>query len=166
MLPTYLAALREQIGGTYTVLMTHTAATFLPPHTVALSAERVISGESPSDWPTDKPSRLVADHDILVVLPATANILSQAATGAAPDRLSTVILASTFPVIFFPHMGSAMWDKPATKRNIAQLREDGYHVAEPVMHGTYDVSMRRFLHHPALPPPLQMAQMVEELLPR
>lgn len=166
MLPTYLAALREQIGGIYTVLMTRTAAQFLPPHTVGLSAERVISGESPSDWPTDKPSRLVADHDILVVLPATANILWQAATGAASDRLSTIILASTFPVVFLPHMGSAMWGKDATRRNIAQLREDGYHVADPVMHDSYDVSVGRLINHPTLPPPPQVVQIVKELLPK
>lgn len=162
-LPEYLAAMREHLGGTYTVLMTHTATLFVPPHAVALSAERVISGESPTDWTTDKPSRLVADHDLLVVLPATAHILAQAATGAAPNRLATIVLASTFPVVFFPHMGAAMWDKPSTKRNVAALREDGHHVVEPVMHDSYDVGMRRSLRHPALPEPAPAAALVGEL---
>lgn len=49
-----------------------------------------MAGESPSDWPTDKPSRLAADHDLMLVLPATANILSAAATGAAPNRYDVV----------------------------------------------------------------------------
>ncbi|MEU9983168.1 flavoprotein [Streptomyces sp. NPDC050856] len=164
MLPTYLNEMRSQLGGTYTVLMTHTAAQFLPPHTVGIYAERVVSGESPSDWPTDKPSLLVADHDILVVLPATANTLSAAATGAAPNRLSTIVLASNFPVVFFPVMGSHMWNKPAVKRNIAQIREDGHHVADPVWHDSFDVVSRGFTHHPSLPSPTQVAEIVGELL--
>lgn len=164
LLPTYLTALREKLGGTYTVLMTHTATTFIPPHTVAISAERVVSGESPSDWPTDKPSRLAADHDILVVLPATANILSAAATGGATNRLTTVILAVRYPVVYFPHMGADMWAKPAVKRNVAQIREDGNHVVEPVWHESYDVVTRAASSHPALPPPPQVAKAVEEVL--
>lgn len=165
-LPTYLAALREALGGTYTVLMTHTATTFIPPHTVRLAAERVISGESPSDWPTDKPSRLAADHDIVLVLPATANILSAAASGAAPNRLATVILAVDRPVVFFPHMGTAMWDKPAVRRNVAQIRADGNHVVEPVWHDSYDVVTRTTAGHPALPAPPQVIKAVEEILLR
>ncbi|MEC4020205.1 flavoprotein [Streptomyces sp. H27-D2] len=165
MLPTYLTALRDKLGGTYTVLMTHTAATFLPPDTVRLFAERVVSGDSPSDWPTDKPSRIVADHDILIVLPATANALSIAATGAAPNRISTVTLASNFPVVYFPVMGADMWDKPAVKRDITQIREDGHHVAEPVWHDSYDIVSGGFTNHPSLPTPQQVGQVVEELLP-
>ncbi len=163
-LPSYLTAMREQLGGTYTVLMTHTATTFLPPHTVGLSAERVVSGESPADWATDKPSRLAADHDILVVLPATANTLAIAATGAAPNRLSTVILSADFPVVYFPVMGAHMWNKPAVQRNIAQIRADGQHVAEPVWHDSYDILSRTYNNHPALPSPQQVAQTVGELL--
>ncbi|GAA2714148.1 MULTISPECIES: flavoprotein [Streptomyces] len=164
MLPQYLGTLRSELGGTYTVLMTHTATQFLPAHTVQLSAERVVSGESPADWPTDKPSRLVGDHDILVVLPATANILSNAATGAATNRLSTVILGANFPVVFFPHMGSDMWNKPSVKRNIAQIREDGQHVAEPDWQDSYDVVSGTFNNHPTLPPPAKVARIVGELL--
>jgi phosphopantothenoylcysteine synthetase/decarboxylase len=163
-LPAYLAELRGQLGGTYTVLMTHTAATFLPPTTVAIHAERVVSGESPDDWPTDKPSRLAADHDIVVVLPATANMLAAAASGAAPNRLTTVILSTRSPVVFFPSMGAAMWDKPAVRRNIEQLRADGHHVPEPVWHDSYDVGSRTVSNHPTMPPPAELAKIVGSLL--
>jgi len=165
MLPMYLDALRERLGGTYTVLMTSTAATFIPPHTIGLSAERVVAGESPSDWPTDKPSRLAADHDLMLVLPATANILSAAATGAAPNRLATVILAVTYPVIFFPHMGAAMWDKPAVRRNVAQLIEDGNHVVDPVWHESYDVVSGSVSGHPAIPSPQDVVKAVQSYWP-
>ncbi|MGH8966999.1 MAG: flavoprotein [Actinomycetes bacterium] len=163
-LPAYLAAMRGRIGGAYTVLMTHSATMFLPPETVALFAERVVSGESPSHWPTEKPSRLVADHDILVVLPATANTLAIAATGAAPNRLGTVILAADFPVVLFPVMGASMWHKPAVQRNVAQLREDGHHVPEPVWHAGFDPVMGRGAPHPSLPEPERVAEIVEGLL--
>jgi phosphopantothenoylcysteine synthetase/decarboxylase len=163
-LPAYLAELRSQLGGTYTVLMTHTAATFLPPTTVAIHAERIVAGESPDDWPTDKPSRLAADHDIVVVLPATANMLAAVATGAAPNRLTTVILSTRSPVVFFPSMGGAMWEQPAVRRNVEQLRADGHHVPEPVWHHGYDVQMGTETHHPTMPSPAEVAKIVGTLL--
>ena len=163
-LPSYLAEMRAQLGGSYSVLMTHTAAQFIPPTTVRIYAERVISGESPADWPTDKPSRLAADHDIVVVLPATANMLSAAATGAAPNRLATIILATMAPVVYFPSMGTAMWTKPTVQRNVAQIRADGGHVPEPVWHDSYDVGSGRASHHPTMPPPTQLAKIIGEIL--
>ncbi|SER12244.1 flavoprotein [Actinokineospora terrae] len=163
-LPSYLAALRAHLGGTYTVLMTHTATAFLPAATVAIHADRVISGESPADWPTDKPSRLAADHDLCVVLPATAHILAAAATGSAPNRLATVILSARHPTVFFPSMGAAMWDKPAVRRNITQLRADGHHIPDPVWHDTYDVGTRSISHHPTMPAPADVAKIIGELL--
>jgi phosphopantothenoylcysteine synthetase/decarboxylase len=163
-LPAYLTELRSQLGGTYTVLMTHTAATFLAPSTAAIFAERVVSGDAPEDWPTDKPSRLAAEHDIVVVLPATAHTLAAAASGAAPNRLTTVLLSVRYPVVFFPSMGAAMWDKPAVRRNVAQIREDGNHVPEPAWHDSYDVSTGARSNHPTMPPPPVVAKIVGELL--
>ncbi|AXB41378.1 flavoprotein [Amycolatopsis albispora] len=163
-LPGYLAELRGRLAERLTVLMTHTAEKFLPATTVAMHADQLVSGDSPADWPAAKPSRLVAEHDILVVLPATANVLAAAAAGAAPNRLSTVILAATFPVVYFPSMGAAMWEKPATRRNIATIRADGGHVPEPVWHDTYDVGLGRNSRHPTMPSPAEVAKIVGEIL--
>ncbi len=58
MLPAYINALRATFTGTVTVLMTHTAATFLPPHTVALFADRVVTGAEPGDWPRENHAAL------------------------------------------------------------------------------------------------------------
>ncbi|WP_354598319.1 flavoprotein [Streptomyces sp. JL1001] len=163
-LPSYLGALRARLDVTCTVLLTPAATAFLSPQTAALFAERVVSGESPDDWPTDKPSRLAADHDILLVLPATANTLAMAAAGAAPNRLGTVILAADCPVAFFPVMGARMWEKPAVRRNVAQLREDGCVVPEPVWHEGFDPGTGSHASHPSLPSPEQVAKLVAELL--
>nr|WP_013933304.1 flavoprotein [Pseudoalteromonas sp. SANK 73390]CBK62752.1 holG [Pseudoalteromonas sp. SANK 73390] len=151
LLPRYLQAIKAGIDCTITVLMTKSAETFIPATTIALFADRVISGEQPEDWPTDKPSRIVADHDIVAVMPATANTLASAATGGAPNRLTTIILAVNYPVLFFPVMGASMWDKPAVRRNVQQLKDDGYQVIEPVWHENFDVSLGRMVGHPSFP---------------
>ncbi len=151
LLPAYLRAIKTEIDCSLTVMVTYQATKFIPAETLRLWADRVIAGESPQDWPTDKPSKIVSDHDILLVLPATANTLADVAQGAAPNRLSTVILASTFPVIFYPVMGAAMWNKAAVQRNISQLRQDGYEVKEPEWHENYDTALGKMVGHPSLP---------------
>ncbi|MEU9292461.1 flavoprotein [Streptomyces sp. NPDC048266] len=164
-LPAYIEAMRRQIeGSTFTVLLTHTAASFISPESLALFAERVVSGESPADWPTDKPSRLAADHDILAVLPATAHTLAMAAAGAAPNRLLTVALSVDYPVVHFPVMGARMWHKPAVQRNIARIREDGGLVNEPEWHDGFDPTTGTVSRHPALPAPETVATVIEDLL--
>ncbi|AOM41240.1 flavoprotein [Xenorhabdus hominickii] len=165
LLPRYLSAIKATIDCTLTVLMTNSATTFLPAATMALYADRIISGENPQDWPTDKPSRIVADHDLMAILPATANTLAAVAHGSAPNRLTTVILASTFPVLFFPVMGSVMWEKNATHRNINQLRDDGYHVIEPMWHENFDASLKRMVGHPSLPDIETVISLLRQHLP-
>lgn len=69
--------------------------------------------------------------DVLIVLPATANLLGKAANGIADDLLTTTLLAAACPVVLVPVMNEVMWAKPAVRRNVATLREDGYEVVEP-----------------------------------
>src|SRR5271154_4335905 len=76
LLPLYISVLRGGFTGSVSVLMTHTAREFLPASTVALFADRVITGEPPSTWPENNHAALAADHDMLAVFPATANVLS------------------------------------------------------------------------------------------
>jgi phosphopantothenoylcysteine decarboxylase/phosphopantothenate--cysteine ligase len=71
------------------------------------------------------------ENDILVVAPATANILSKFAHGAADDFLSTLYLAFTGPVVLAPAMNDAMWMHPATQSNLAVLRARGHVIVEP-----------------------------------
>lgn len=164
LLPEYLRTIKANIDCTLTVLMTKTAETFMHSETMSLFADRVISGESPKDWPTDKPSKLVADHDIIAVLPATANILADAATGSAPNRLTTIILTAEYPILFFPVMGAVMWKKAAVQRNVDQLRSDGYQVVEPVWHENYDVAMQRMVGHPSMPKPEDVVAILRDSL--
>ncbi|UHC16514.1 bifunctional phosphopantothenoylcysteine decarboxylase/phosphopantothenate--cysteine ligase CoaBC [Methylobacterium currus] len=75
--------------------------------------------------------KLARDADAVVVAPATANTLARMAGGHAPDLASTVLLATTLPILIAPAMNVRMWLHPATQRNLALLKGDGVHVVGP-----------------------------------
>jgi phosphopantothenoylcysteine decarboxylase/phosphopantothenate--cysteine ligase len=70
--------------------------------------------------------------DILLVCPATADLLAKMAGGIADDLATTLLLATDKPVVVAPAMNVRMWQHAATQRNVAQLRADGIKVIEPV----------------------------------
>lgn len=75
--------------------------------------------------------QLSREADLIVVAPATANILAKMANGLADDLATTILLATDKPVLAVPAMNVRMWHHKATQRNLAQLRKDGIHVMEP-----------------------------------
>lgn len=163
-LPMYIGALRSVLRGPITVLMTHTATTFLPAHTVGLFADRVVTGQDPTAWPRENHATLASEHDLTVILPATAHTLSTIASGAAPNMLATTVLAATHPVAFFPVMTGEMWGKPAVQRNVATLREDGHQVFDPASGPRYDVATGDFVDSPQPPPPPRFIEIVRGLM--
>jgi phosphopantothenoylcysteine decarboxylase/phosphopantothenate--cysteine ligase len=75
--------------------------------------------------------QLSRQADLIVVCPATANLIAKMAGGLADDLASTILLATDKPVLAVPAMNVRMWDHPATQRNLATLRGDGITVMEP-----------------------------------
>ena len=75
--------------------------------------------------------QLSRQAELLVVCPATANILAKMVAGIADDLATTVLLATDKPVFVVPAMNVRMWNHPATRRNVAQLRADGVEVMPP-----------------------------------
>jgi len=75
--------------------------------------------------------RLSREADLIVVAPATADLLAKMAHGLAGDLASTVLLAADKPVLAAPAMNWRMWENPATRRNMSQLRADGIHFVGP-----------------------------------
>lgn len=75
--------------------------------------------------------RLGEEADVVLVAPATANVLAKAASGMADDMLSTMLLATRAPLLFVPAMNVNMYQNVATQANIATLRGRGYQVLEP-----------------------------------
>src|SRR5262249_4688112 len=75
---------------------------------------------------------LTRGADLVLVYPATINILGKVAQGIADELISALIPASSAPVFFLPVTNPGMWNPPAVQRNVARLREDGYLVLAPL----------------------------------
>ncbi len=75
--------------------------------------------------------RIGQEADLVVVAPATADLLARAAAGMADDLLTATLLTARCPVVYAPAMHTEMWQHPATRANVATLRARGAHVVEP-----------------------------------
>src|SRR5277367_1915426 len=121
------------------VVMTRAAQEFITPLTfAALTGQKVITdifasaGSAPANVESAIEHIAVAQRiDLLLVAPATADILGKFAHGIAEDFLSTLYLATKAPVVVAPAMNVNMWEHPATQENLATLRARGVHVIEP-----------------------------------
>jgi len=120
------------------VVMTRSAQEFVQPLTfAALSGRKVITSMFSSASSEDTLSSAVEhiavaqDNDVLVVAPATADLLAHFAHGLADDFLTTLYLAFTGPVVLAPAMNTAMWQHPATQTNLEILRRRGHRIVEP-----------------------------------
>lgn len=122
----------QRRGARVKVLMSEHATHFIDPTTFrALTHEPVALGlfDDPSD-PIHHIS-LAKEADVIVVAPATANVIAKMACGIADDLLSTTLLAATSPIVVAPAMNSNMWRAAATQENMQRLRERGVLVAGP-----------------------------------
>ena len=117
-----------QAGADVSVLMTRAATRLVGPKTFeALTGRPVGTGLRPGAHPhIERPAA-----EVFCVAPATANILAKAACGLADDLLSTTLLSFDGPIIMAPAMNDKMWEKPAVRRNVAQLRADGVVLVDP-----------------------------------
>jgi phosphopantothenoylcysteine decarboxylase / phosphopantothenate---cysteine ligase len=123
----------QKAGVQVRVVMTKHATQFIQPLTFeALSGQPVIVEMF------DRPNYATIEHiavareaDLLLVAPATANIMAKFAHGLADDFLSTVYLSNTNPVLLAPAMNVEMWQHPATQANLKLLRERGVQFVEP-----------------------------------
>ncbi|MEM6626015.1 MAG: bifunctional phosphopantothenoylcysteine decarboxylase/phosphopantothenate--cysteine ligase CoaBC [Pseudomonadota bacterium] len=114
-------------------ILTKGGAEFVTPLSVsALSGEKVFSDLFDlTDEAEMGHIELSRSADLVVVCPATADLLGKAACGLAPDLATTALLATDKPVLMVPAMNVRMWEHKAVQRNVAQLREDGVYVMEP-----------------------------------
>jgi phosphopantothenoylcysteine decarboxylase/phosphopantothenate--cysteine ligase len=104
--------------------------------------------------------RLAREADLVVVAPATANLMAKMAGGHADDLASTVLLATTLPILIAPAMNVRMWEHPATRRNLAVLERDGVQVVGPNVG-----AMAEAEHGPGrMAEPLEIVAAVEQML--
>ncbi|MGB3770288.1 MAG: bifunctional phosphopantothenoylcysteine decarboxylase/phosphopantothenate--cysteine ligase CoaBC [Rhodococcus sp. (in: high G+C Gram-positive bacteria)] len=120
-----------EAGDDVRVVPTESALQFVGRATFeALSGNPVHTGVF-QDVPEVPHVRLGQTADLVVVAPATADLLSRAATGRADDLLTATLLTARCPVVFAPAMHTEMWDHPAVVENVATLRRRGITVIEP-----------------------------------
>ena len=125
-------------GARVRCILTEAATHLVAPLTVAaVSGERVFTDLfSLTDEAKIGHIRLVRDADLVVVAPATADILAKMATGIADDLASTALLAADVPILVAPAMNPVMWAHPATRANAEVLRSRGVRFVGPACGGT------------------------------
>lgn len=114
-----------------TVVPTQASGKFVGAATWEALSGHAVSADVFSDVDQVRHVRLGADADLIVVAPATADLLARAASGRADDLLTGTLLMATCPVLFVPAMHTQMWRHPATQANVATLRARGAIVKEP-----------------------------------
>src|SRR5579864_1521530 len=107
--------------------------------------------------------RLARDTDLIVVAPATADLMAKMAGGRADDLASAVLLATDKPILIAPAMNPQMWAAKATARNLAQLRSDGLVVVGP---GEGEMAERGEAGLGRMAEPLEIAAAVEAIMRR
>jgi phosphopantothenoylcysteine decarboxylase/phosphopantothenate--cysteine ligase len=124
--------MRER-GVSVTPVMTQAASEFVTPLAVsALAGVQVYQDLFDLTAESDMGHiQLSRSADLIVVAPASADLMAKIANGLANDLASTLLLATDTPVLIAPAMNVRMWDHPATQRNLAQLSADGVHIVGP-----------------------------------
>jgi len=128
-----LASKLTQAGARVRVIMTRSAQEFVTPLTFeAITTNAVITDmfETTAEHRINHIS-LAEVADVIVVAPATANIIAKIAGGIADDMLTTTILATRAPVVLVPAMHTQMWDNSITRENIERLKKRGFYLIEP-----------------------------------
>ena len=123
----------RKVGANVHVMMTQEATNFVTPLTF-----QEISGNPVNVSMWDKVTNWNVEHialanlaDLVLIAPATANVIGKVANGIADDMVTTVIMATKAPVFVAPAMNSNMFTNPITQENIARLRRFNYHIIEP-----------------------------------
>ena len=122
-------------GHTVHAVMTRSATEFITPLTLQTLTRHPVLVSLEDEKNSWKPGHIeLADKaDLLLLAPASANLLGQLANGLAPDPLTSVYLAlpRSTPVLIAPAMNGKMWQHPATQRNVSQLKNDGCQFIDP-----------------------------------
>ena len=126
-----LLRLFTESGHDVTVVPTAAALRFVGAPTWEALSGKPVSTEVWSDVPRVPHVQIGKTADLVVVAPATADLLARAAAGLADDLLTTTLLTAHCPVVFAPAMHTEMWDHPATQANVATLTARGAHIVPP-----------------------------------
>jgi phosphopantothenoylcysteine synthetase/decarboxylase len=132
-MPQYVLMMRQTLVKNVRVIMTRSAQRFVRPYTMRLFAGSWVYTDTHqvADEVLVPHIELTQDIDLLLVMPATANVIGKTAHGICDDLISTAIVASPAPVVLVPAMNETMWRSRAVQRNVDQARSLGYHIIDP-----------------------------------
>ncbi len=164
-LPGFVLKLLRHVADDVQVVLSRSAARLVSAHAVEVASRNVVYTEMEDTGPgVFVPHiELARSADLILVYPATVNVLGKVAAGIADELVPALILAAEIPVFFVPISNPAMTRHPSVRRNLRQLREDGYVVLPPLPN--LEVATREGLQEieDVFPLPTLLAQMASVL---
>ena len=130
-LPGFILSLLRHVADDVHVVLSASAARLVSPLAVEAASHHPVHVGADGDG-GDALAELVREADLVLVYPATVNVVGRVANGIAADVVSAVVLSATAPVIFVPFANPRMWAHPAAARNLELLEEHGYVVLPPM----------------------------------
>jgi phosphopantothenoylcysteine decarboxylase / phosphopantothenate---cysteine ligase len=149
-----------EAGHSVRVVPTAAALQFVGAPTWAALSGQPVTADPMADVHEVPHVRIGQQADLVVVAPATANVLAKAAHGMADDLLTNVLLTARCPVVMVPAMHTEMWENPATVDNVATLRRRGVLVVEPAVGRLTGVDSGKG----RMPEPPQIQEVVDQVL--
>lgn len=133
-LPGFVLALLRHAADDVQVVLSRAASRLVSPLAVEAASRHPVYIEMEDRGPDVfvPHIELGRNADLILVYPATVNIVGKVANGIADELIAALVLASTAPVVFVPVANQEMWRHPAVTRNLARLGEDGYVVLPPL----------------------------------
>jgi phosphopantothenoylcysteine decarboxylase len=132
-MPSYILQLRKELNAKVYVMLTKNASRFVTPYALRLHSGNEVFADS-YEIGNDilvPHLKLTQEADVMIVMPATANVIAKAAYGICDDLISTAIVATKGPIVFVPSMNANMWFDRTVQQNTRKLIEYGYYVLEP-----------------------------------
>jgi len=159
-LPGFVLSLLHHFADDVQVVLSRAAARLVSPLAVEVACRHPVYIELEDRGPDVfvPHVELGRGADLVLVYPATVNIVGKVANGIADELIAALVLASPAPVVFVPVANAEMWEHPAARRNLDRLREDGYVVLPPLP--AVEVATREGLEQVGpFPLPTLLAQM-------
>lgn len=128
-----IASQLTKLGHEVTCVLTKSALEFVTPLTLHTLSRRPVITDLLAEKDSGQPGHIyLADTaDLLLIAPATANVLASLAHGFANDALTAIALATRAPILIAPAMNGKMWQHPATQHNVSTLKSWGHQFIDP-----------------------------------
>lgn len=159
MLPGFIMALLQHFADDVQVVLSRAAAKLVSVYAVEAASRHKAYVEIDEQGPDVFVPHIELGRgvDLVLVYPATVNVVGKVANGITDELIPALIIATAAPVMFVPIANELMWQHPAAQRNLATLRADGYVVTDPLP--AYEVATREGVDAASVPFPMPVLLM-------